>query len=71
MQYWFNVAKGVVENDDDRGPGEDVLGPYDTPEEAARALQIAHERTEKWDAEDKAWNDSGARSAWDDEGLED
>jgi hypothetical protein len=70
VQYWYNVAKGVVESDDDRGPGEDVLGPYDTPEEAARALQIARERTEKWDAEDKAWNASGTTS-WDDEELED
>ena len=71
MQYWYNVAKGVVENDDYRGPGEDVLGPYDTADEAARALESAHERTEKWDAEDKAWNESGATTTWDDEELED
>ena len=70
MQYWYNVAKGIVQTDEDRGPGEDVLGPYDTPGEAARALDIARERTEKWDAEDRAWDDRGATS-WDDEYLED
>jgi len=71
VQYWYNVAKGVVETDDTRGPGEDVLGPYDTPGEAARALEIARERTEKWDAEDREWNDRGAAPTWDDEELED
>ncbi|HMT31211.1 MAG: methionine aminopeptidase [Actinomycetales bacterium] len=55
MQYWYNIATGRVENDDDRGPAEDVLGPYDTPEEAGRALEIARAKTEKWDAEDRAW----------------
>ena len=70
VQYWYNVAKGIAQTDEDRGPGEDVLGPYDTPGEAARALDIARERTEKWDAEDRAWNDRGATS-WDDEDLED
>jgi hypothetical protein len=35
----------------------DRLGPYATHEEAARALQIAAERTAAWDAEDKRWRD--------------
>ncbi len=34
----------------------DRLGPYDSEEEAGRALEIAAERTKAWD-EDEAWND--------------
>jgi hypothetical protein len=33
----------------------DRLGPYRTREEAETALDRAHERTERWDAEDDAW----------------
>jgi hypothetical protein len=38
------------------------MGPYETEAEAARALQSAHERTEKWDAEDREWNARGSAS---------
>jgi hypothetical protein len=38
-----------------------LMGPFDTRKAAARALSHAQENTERWDAEDKAW----------DEGLED
>ncbi|MGH1562559.1 hypothetical protein [Mumia sp. DW29H23] len=34
----------------------DRLGPYDTREEAERALEIAQERNERWD-NDPDWND--------------
>ncbi len=37
-------------------PNKARLGPYPTEAEAARALQIAAERTEAWD-EDPDWND--------------
>lgn len=60
MSYWYNTATGKVETDDDRGQAQDVMGPYDTAEEASRALQSAHERTEKWDAEDREWNARGS-----------
>ncbi|HEU4332811.1 MAG TPA: methionine aminopeptidase [Lapillicoccus sp.] len=62
MSYWYNTATGQVETDDNRGQAQDVMGPYDTEEEAAHALQSARERTEKWDAEDREWNARGAAS---------
>lgn len=46
------------------GRGEDVLGPYATREQAARALQIAHEKTERWDAQDREWDNRGAAPGW-------
>ena len=57
MGEWYWCLKhGAVE------PAEgcsnaDRLGPYDTREEAGRALQTAAERTAAWDAEDRRWRD--------------
>ena len=62
MSYWYNTATGQVETDDNRGQAQDVMGPYDTEDEAAHALQSARERTEKWDAEDREWNARGSAS---------
>ncbi len=44
--------------------GEDMLGPYATKEEASQALETAHEKTEKWDAEDREWDNRGASPSW-------
>jgi hypothetical protein len=57
MAYWYNLSTGAVESDDNKSPGADLMGPYDTEEEAAGALQKARERTEQWDAEDRAWEE--------------
>lgn len=54
-RWWYNTKTGQVEPDDNHGPNRDVLGPYKSQEEASRALEIARERTEKWDREDKEW----------------
>ena len=63
MPYWFNVDSGQVETDDTRSQDANVMGPYDTQEAAANALQSARARTEQWDREDKEWNE-GSGSAW-------
>lgn len=67
MQYWYNVRTGQVEADDVKSRENDLLGPYDTAEEAERALETARENTEAWDEEDRAWEDEG----WDDDEEED
>ena len=54
--WYFNVITGKVEHHD-RSRGSDLLGPYPDEATAARALEIAHERTRKADAEDAAWED--------------
>jgi len=35
------------------------MGPYDTPEAAARALETARERTQNWDEADRTFKDEG------------
>ena len=57
MRYWFNVDTAMVETDETRSQNETVMGPYDTHDAAARALESARERTEAWDAEDRAWEE--------------
>jgi hypothetical protein len=55
VAYWYNVETGKVETDETKGQGEDVMGPYASEAEAARALETARENTERWDEEDRAW----------------
>jgi hypothetical protein len=59
-EYWFNTRTGQVEETEDRSPSRDVLGPYASRAEAEQALETARQRTERWDAEDAAWERRGA-----------
>ncbi len=54
-RWWFNLKTHEVEPDDG-ARNADRLGPYDTREEAARALEKVAERNEEWDNDPK-WND--------------
>ena len=62
VQYWYNIRTGQVESDEDRSQNDDVMGPYDSREEAAGALATAHANTERWDDEDREWEERGASS---------
>ena len=50
-QFWFNVATKQVE-EGHRSSWQDLMGPYSTREEAARALEQAAARTKAWDETD-------------------
>jgi hypothetical protein len=69
MAYWYNVDTRQVETEDTRSQGDHVMGPYATEAEAAAALDTAREKTEKWDAEDRAWEEGPG--GWDDRDAED
>lgn len=56
-KYYFCLNHHTVEREDGC-KSADRLGPYDSAEEAARALDIAAERTAAWD-NDPDWNDTG------------
>ncbi len=52
-EYWYNERTGEVEE----GPQSLAvyrIGPFDTPEEAARALEIVSERARKAREDDSA-----------------
>lgn len=57
MTFWYNVNTRQVEPDETKSAGDNLMGPYDTREEAQRALQAAREKTEAWDEEDRKWDE--------------
>ncbi|MFI6155784.1 hypothetical protein ACIBCA_24220 [Kitasatospora sp. NPDC051170] len=57
---WFYCIKHAKVEEGPECPAKDRLGPYSTPEEAARALETAAERNEEW-REDPRWNDQGPK----------
>lgn len=57
MAYWYNVDQSKVEQDGETDPKANLLGPFDTEDEARNALQHAAEQTAAWDKADKEWND--------------
>ena len=55
-KYWYNTDSGEVEHGM-LSPSVDRVGPFDTAEEAANALQILRERSEAWAAEEATEDD--------------
>jgi hypothetical protein len=48
-RYWYNVVTHEVE-EDAQSDWTQLLGPYDTREEAAKALEKVAKRNEAWEA---------------------
>ena len=60
-KYWYNLNTGEVEKGFE-SPSVDRAGPFDTPEEAAKAPEVLRERSRAWaedDAREDAWGGSG------------
>lgn len=54
-KWYFCLTHKTVEAEQGC-PARDRLGPYDSQEKAAHALEIAEARSEEWDT-DPDWND--------------
>jgi hypothetical protein len=57
--YW-DLAKQQAVRADERGPGDEVLGPYPSREAAENWQEKVAERNEAWDEADDAWHDRPA-----------
>jgi len=55
-KYWYNLKTGEVEKGFE-SPAPDRAGPFDTPEEAAKAPEVIRERSRAW-ADEEARADS-------------
>jgi hypothetical protein len=55
-EFWFNTKTRQVE-EGHQSDWTNLMGPYRSREEAARALETARERTERWDEEDRRWEE--------------
>ncbi len=53
QRWWYCLKHRRVEPDAGCA-AKDRLGPYSSPEEAARALETVRRRNEEWDAQDGA-----------------
>lgn len=56
-KYWYNLRTGEVEKGFE-SPSIERAGPFDTPEEAAKAPEVFRERSRAWaeeDARDDSW----------------
>jgi hypothetical protein len=61
-KYWYNLTTGQVEKGFE-SPAIDRAGPFDTPEEAANALEVLRQRSRAWaedDARESGWGSSTA-----------
>jgi len=57
IEYYFNARTKMVEKGH-LSSWEDLMGPYDTREEAEQALETAKKRSQSWDDEDDNWGKS-------------
>lgn len=62
-KWFYNPSTGQVTQGKESG-WDDRMGPYDTKEEAERALKTAADRTKAADAEDAAEDDWGKPASW-------
>lgn len=51
--YWYNIRTGEVEQGF-QSPSIDRVGPFETRDEASRALEILRANSAKWAEEDAA-----------------
>lgn len=53
-EYYFNTQTRMVEKGR-LSSWEHLLGPYDTYDEAAKAIELAEKRSDDWDEADAEW----------------
>ncbi len=54
-RWWWDMKKGRAVTDDERGPAQDVLGPYPSKQAAEAWRSTRDAREEEWKAEDERW----------------
>ncbi|EFK53533.1 hypothetical protein KBP53_08160 [Corynebacterium genitalium ATCC 33030] len=62
-KFYFNPSTGEV-TQGKVGGWDDRMGPYDTREEAQRALDTAAERNKRAEAQDEADDNWGEPASW-------
>lgn len=58
--YWDLVRNRAIRADE-RGPGEQTLGPYPSREAAERWRDTVEQRNDDWEEADEAWNPDDTR----------
>ena len=55
-EFYYNLRTRMVEHGR-QSPWEHLMGPYETQEDAEKALEIAQARNIDWDEDDKEWDE--------------
>lgn len=62
-EWYWDLAKGIAVTADERGPGDQMLGPYATKGEAENWKATVESRNETWQDADDEWNRWGDEDA--------
>lgn len=54
-QWYWDLKKGEAVPASERGPADEVMGPYPTKEEAEHWRDTVEARNEAWEQADRAW----------------
>jgi|tagenome__1003787_1003787.scaffolds.fasta_scaffold17565431_2 hypothetical protein len=54
-QWYWNLKQGRAVPASERGPADDLMGPYDSKEEAERWRERFDARNEEWKQADREW----------------
>ena len=54
-QWYWNLKQGRAVQASQRGPADDLMGPYDSKEEAERWRERFDARNEQWEQADREW----------------
>ncbi len=55
IEWYWDLRRKRAVRADERGPGDDTLGPYATRYEAEHWKDKVDERNKVWDEADEAW----------------
>ena len=58
-QWYWDLHRKIAVPADERGPAEDMMGPYATKGEAENWHAKVEQRNEAWDDEDEEWESWG------------
>ncbi len=56
-EWYWDLDRKIAVPADERGPGDNTLGPYPTKGQPENWKETSEQRNESWDAADDAWND--------------
>lgn len=59
-EWYFDLTRKIAVPASERGPGEQMLGPYPTKADAENWKAKTEERNEAWSNDDDEWNQHGS-----------
>lgn len=58
-EWYWDLARGRAVTADERGPGDQMLGPYRSKGEAESWRSTVEARNDAWEADDEEWDTRG------------